>query len=182
MLASPYTDYGLLLEVLFNHPGTMRSSVVVHGDEWGSDCTNVGLRSDVDVQYLTSVAYTGHHACRHGVWVCSSTSADTSPHHDGASAIAVRVKGMRLDDLLDRRPLCRRRLRTVRVEMLTPTAFLNSFHRVIAFTKGRCLACSTIIRSCLGVVARCRPPSWRWVTKPDAWKRFHALLILSQFG
>ena len=73
------------MSVVLNHPGTMRSSVVVHEDELGSDC----VRSDVDVQDLIPVAYTGCHTSHHDVQVCSSTSADTSPHHDGVSTIAV---------------------------------------------------------------------------------------------
>ena len=39
-----------LLDVLINHPDTMRSSVVVHKDEQRSDCTSV--LSDADVQYI----------------------------------------------------------------------------------------------------------------------------------
>ena len=87
-----------------------------------------------------------------------------------------RVKGMHA--FLDRRPLCRRRLRTVRVEMFTQIAFLNEFCRVVASTKGWRLVCPTRKRSCLGEVARCRPQSWRWVAEPDVWKRVHALLII----
>ena len=49
-----HTGDGLLLEVLLNHPGTMRSSVVIHQDELGSDCTSI--RSDADVQDLIPVA------------------------------------------------------------------------------------------------------------------------------
>ena len=89
-----------------------------------------------------------------------------------------RVKGIRMHALLHRRPLWHRRLRTVCAEMLTPTAFLNSFRRVVvAFTKGWRLTCTSRNRSFLGVVARCRPPEWRWVAEPDVWKRCHALLI-----
>ena len=86
-----------------------------------------------------------------------------------------RVKGMRIPSLLDRRPLRWRLLWTFCVEMLTPTAFLNSFRRVVAFTKGWRLACPTRNRSCIGVVGRCRPPAWHWVADPDVWRRFHAL-------
>ena len=76
-----------MLEISLNHSDTMRSSVVVHEDELGSDCTSVG--SDVDVQDLLTVAYAGHHASHPEVEVCSSTSVVTSPHHDGASTKAV---------------------------------------------------------------------------------------------
>ena len=76
-----------MLEISLNHSDTMRSSVVVHEDELGSDWTSVG--SDVDVQDLLTVAYAGHPASHPEVEVCSSTSGDTSPHHDGASAKAV---------------------------------------------------------------------------------------------
>ena len=68
--------------IVLSHPGTMRSSVVVHEDELGSDCTSE--RSDVDVQDIIPVAYASHHVSHRDVQVCSSTSADTSPHHDGA--------------------------------------------------------------------------------------------------
>ena len=82
VLASPYGRW--------SPAGTMRSSVVVHEDELGSDCTSV--RGDVDVKDLIPVAYAGHHVSHHDVQVCSSTSADTSPHHDGASTIAVMFR------------------------------------------------------------------------------------------
>ena len=85
------------------------------------------------------------------------------------------VKGMRMHSLLDRRPLGWRLLWTFCVDMLTTTAFLNSFGRVVAFTKGWRLACTTRNRSCIGVVARCRPSAWHWVADPDVWRRFHAL-------
>ena len=54
-----------------------------------------------------------------------------------------RVKGMPMHSHLTRRPTCWRQLWTVCVEMLTPTSFLNSFCRVVAFTKGWLLACTT---------------------------------------
>ena len=224
-----HTDDGLMLEIILNHSGTMRSSVVVHEDELGSDYTIVGC--DVDVHDLLPVAYAGHHASHPDVQVCSSHLCWYQPHHDGASTKVVmfgdagilkpltmsspyfstsickvktvpsvigeeyripivirevavilcpvqtrllwcRVKEMRMHAFLDRRP----RLRTVCVEMLTPTAFPNSFRRVVAFTKGWRLACTTRNRSSLGVVARCRPPAWRWVAEPYVWKQFHALV------
>ena len=83
-------------------------------------------------------------------------------------------QGMRMHALLDRRPLCRRRLRTVCMEMLTPTVFLNSFRKVVAFTMGWRI---WVYRSCIGVVARFRPSAWRWLAEPFVWKRIHALLI-----
>ena len=48
-------DDRLLLEVVLNHPGTMRSSVVVHKDELKSDCTSG--RSNVYVQDLIPVVH-----------------------------------------------------------------------------------------------------------------------------
>ena len=68
----------------------------------------------------------------------------------------------------DRRPLCRRRLRTVCVEMLTPTAFLNSLRRVVAFTKWWRLASTTrgakyssVVRAFAhGAIGRRIDPSW----------------------
>ena len=92
-----------------------------------------------------------------------------------------RGKWMRIHALLDRRPLCRRLLWTVCVEMLTPAAVLNSFRRVVAFTKGWRLVCTTRNRSCLDLVARCRPSAWHWVAEPDVWKRFHALVVTLWF-
>ena len=82
-----------------------------------------------------------------------------------------RVKGMWMHALLDRRPLCQRLLWTVCVEMLTPSAFLNSFNRVIAFTKGWCLACTTRNRLWIGVVASLSTTSMTlgsWVRRLDA--------------
>ena len=84
---------------------------------------------------------------------------------------------MRMNSLLDRRPLCPWMLWTVCVEMLTPTAFLNSFRGEVAFLKGWRLACTTRNWFCIGVVARCRPPAWHWLAEPDVWKRFHALVV-----
>ena len=49
-------------------------------------------RSDVDFQDIIPVAEIGQRALYHDVWVCSSTSADISPNHDGASSIAVMFR------------------------------------------------------------------------------------------
>ena len=81
-----------------------------------------------------------------------------------------RVMGIWMHALLDRRPLCQRLLWTVCVEMLTPSAFLNSFHRVVAFTKGWCLACTTRNRLWIGVVASLSTTSMTlgsWVRRLD---------------
>ena len=85
-----HTDDGLLLKELLNHPGTMRSSVVVVEDELESDCTRI--RCNVDVQDLIHVGYAGHQTSRHDVQVSYSASADTSPINDGASTIAVTFR------------------------------------------------------------------------------------------
>ena len=89
MLASPYGWWSPAGGI----PEPPRHDEVEPCRPWrwtGSDCTSA--RSNVNVQDIIPVAYTGHHAYHHDVWVCSSTSADTSPHLDRASAIAVMFR------------------------------------------------------------------------------------------
>ena len=75
---------GLQLEVAYYSTNLAR-----RGRALSSIRMNWDPIAQVYVYHLIPVAYASHHASHHDVQVCSSTSADTSPHHDGSSTIEV---------------------------------------------------------------------------------------------
>ena len=151
-----------------------------------SDCTNAW--SEIDVQDLIPVAYTGHHASHHNVRVCSAISVDASRQYDGASTLAVMFRDI---GILKSHPTVSPHLSTLSCtvktvpwiideEYMIPVVnspfevILGTTHFVESFTKGWRLACTTRNRSLL---------AWLLVVDHQHgvgqlnWKRFNALAI-----